>query len=87
MSYLKEELTDKEVNALTPVFARLITDKDIQILKEKGHVKPTDEEKALWVAYGIFNALECSDNMPASAQNFAYAVESYIQHQGGWDKL
>ena len=87
MSYLKEELTDKEVNALTPVFARLITDKDIQILKEKGHVKPTDEEKALWVAYGIFNALECSNNMSGTTHNFAYAIDSYIEHQGGWDKL
>lgn len=87
MSYLKEELNDEEVNALTKVFSRLITDEEIQILEEKGHPNPTDEEKALWVAYGIFNALECSNNMPGSSQNFAYAVDSYIEHQGGWDKL
>lgn len=87
MSYLKEELNDEEVNALTKVFSRLITDDEIQILKEKGHENPTDEEKALWVAYGVFNALECSNNMHGSSHNFAYAVDSYIEHQGGWDKL
>lgn len=87
MSYLKEELNDEEVNALTKVFSRLITDDEIEILEEKGHTNPTDEEKALWVAYGIFNALECSDNVRGSSQNFAYAVDSYIEHQGGWDKL
>ncbi len=87
MSYLKEELTDEEVNALTKVFSRLITDEEIQILEEKGHKNPTDEEKALWVAYGIFNAMECSNNVGGSSQNFAYAIDSYIDHQGGWDKL
>ena len=87
MSYLKEELNDEEVNALTKVFSRLITDEEIQILEEKGHKNPTDEEKALWVAYGVFNAMECSNNVRGSSQNFAYAVDSYIDHQGGWDKL
>lgn len=87
MSYLKKELTTEEVNALTKVFSGQITDDEIKVLKEKGHANPTDEEKALWVAYSIFNALECSDNVRGSGQNFAYTVHAYIEHQGGWDKL
>ena len=87
MSYLKEKLTETELNAMTTVFKGLITDKQIEILKEKGHENPTDEEKALWVAYGIFNALECSSNMADSSKNFAYAVDDYIEQKGGWDRL
>ena len=87
MSYLKEKLTEEQLNAMTTFLAPLATDNDIKILKEKGHENPTVEEKALWVAYGIFNALECSNNVGGSAQNFAFAVDDYIEQKGGWDKL
>ena len=87
MSYLKEKLTETELNAMTTVFKGLITDKQVEILKEKGHENPTDEEKALWVAYGLFNALECSNNMADSSKNFAYAVDDYIEQKGGWNRL
>lgn len=87
MSYLKEKLTEEQLNAMTKFLAPLATDNDIKILKEKGHKNPTEEEKALWVAYGVFNALECSNNVGGSTQNFAFAVDDYIEQKGGWDKL
>jgi hypothetical protein len=87
MSYLKEKLTEEQLNAMTKFLAPLATDNDIKILKKKGHENPTEEEKALLVAYGVFNALECSNNVGGSAQNFAFAVDDYIEQKGGWDKL
>ena len=36
MSYLKEKLTEEQLNAMTKIFAPLITDNDIKILEEKG---------------------------------------------------
>ena len=73
-------------DALTAVLAGMFQPGDGEILAEKGFPNPTNKEKALWVAYGLFNDIDCvHDEYATTLYEFQRVVDEFIGNNGGWD--
>lgn len=73
-------------DALTTVLVGMFQPGDGEILAGKGFQNPTDKEKALWVAYGLFNDIErVHDKFAISLYEFQRVVDEFIGNNGGWD--
>lgn len=64
-------------------FSQFFTNKDKKILQDK-NIEPTEKEKALWAAYGIFNGLDPVDG-GESVDTFTKFVSRFIDENGGWE--
>lgn len=72
--------------ALIQVLAGMFQPGDREILANKGFKNPTEKEKALWVAYGVFNDIECvNDDFVMTLYEFQRVVSEFIDNNGGWD--
>lgn len=73
-------------DALTAVLAGMFQPGDGEILAEKGFPNPTNKEKALWVAYGLFNNIEgVHDEFATTLYEFQRVVDEFIGNNGGWN--
>lgn len=73
-------------------FARVLegffTNKDADILEEKGFPEPSIKEQALWSAYGLFNELDvlvCGDKSNEMTVKFVKLLDRFISENGGWE--
>jgi len=73
--------------AYETVFASLFTEEDKEILAEKGTENPILEERALWVAYGLFNAIDSAerDRFADVVNPFLEKLDEFIANHGGWE--
>ena len=73
-------------DALTAVLAGMFQPGDGEILAEKGFPNPTNKEKALWVAYGLFNEIVgVHDEYATTLYEFQRIADEFIANNGGWD--
>ena len=73
-------------DSLTAVLAGMFQPGDGEILAEKGFPNPTNKEKALWIAYGLFNEIDLVDDKFATTlYEFQRVVDEFIGNNGGWD--
>lgn len=73
-------------DSLTSVLAGMFQPGDSEILANKGFPNPTNKEKALWVAYGLFNEIEqVNDDYLTTLYEFQRVVNEFIGNNGGWD--
>lgn len=80
---------DKEIVKMAHevVFANLFTEEAKEILAEKGFPNPTLQERALWVAYGLFNALDSTERKGFEdlIDPFIEKLDDFIEEHGGWE--
>lgn len=60
---------------------------DVSLRKYKGIENPTDDQVAMWQAYGLFNALQDISQDIDMADSFVIAINDYINENGGWDYI
>jgi len=66
-------------------FSQFFTNKDLKILQDYKNIEtPSEKEKALWAAYGIFNGLDPVEKTD-STDTFTKFVSRFIQENGGWN--
>lgn len=74
-------------NALTKVLVGLFKPGFEKVLADKGFPNPTEQEKALWVAIGLYYDLGHLDEEYVIYYGYELqrALNNFIENNGGWD--